>query len=325
MVRVHTLRSLSLGFALGALTFGACAPNTIIRRTALINAPQSPTREGQPLDRGDVRIEAHVSGANTGRTGSLFFFEPGVAEVGDPGVLIPDFQLGGSVWAGLPAGLEFGGQLYYASMGWSEPNVNGVLPFPRGQEEDLLMGGLGLRVNIDVDEPRLKLAVLTELNIASIPEAIFVCRDSARCDDQQTSFTGEELYRFERIDHETFFLPNVALQFGWRFNDLRDGFVCTPDPDDPTQCVDVPDQVRLSAMPYVLLGVQESVTNTGFEPDFSTLQSDSLEGLWVGYLGFGVDAVFDKLVMGASLIIPIEGERAIDFGVVFNVKLGVEL
>lgn len=307
------------------LTVGACAPNTIIRRTALINAPQSPTREGQPLDRGDVRLEGHVSGANTGRTGSFFFFEPGVAEVGDPGVLIPDFQLGASVWAGLPAGLEFGGQIYYASMGWSEPNLNGVLPFPAGREEDLLMGGLGLRVNIDVDDPRLKLAVLTELNIASIPEAIFVCNDSQRCDDQQLSTNGEELYRFERVDHETFFLPNVALQFGWRFNDARDGAACTPDPQAPERCLEVADTVRLSAMPYLLLGVQESVTNTGFEPDFSTLQSDSLKGLWMGYLGFGVDAVFDKLVVGASLIIPIEGERAIDFGAVFNFKLGVEL
>src|SRR5262245_42110855 len=164
-----------------ALALGACAPNTIIRRTALINAPQAPTREGMPLERGDVRIEGHVSGVNTASTGSFFVFEPGVAEVGDPGVLIPEFQLGASVWAGLPLGLEFGGQFYYASMGWADPNVDGVLPFPKREEEDLFMGGLGLRLNFHVAEPRLALAILGEVNVARIPEAIFICSNQERC------------------------------------------------------------------------------------------------------------------------------------------------
>src|SRR3990172_8878931 len=77
-----------------ALAGGACAPNTIIRRTALINSPQAPTREGKPLERGEVRLQAHMSGINTANHGHFFVFEPGLAEVGDPGVLIPDFQLG---------------------------------------------------------------------------------------------------------------------------------------------------------------------------------------------------------------------------------------
>src|SRR5690606_628331 len=51
----------SLVLLVALLVGGACSPNTIIRRTALINAPQSPSREGQPLERGDVRITGHVS------------------------------------------------------------------------------------------------------------------------------------------------------------------------------------------------------------------------------------------------------------------------
>lgn len=313
--------ALGLGTLLG---LGACAPNTIIRRTAFINAPQAPTREGQPLERGDVRIQAHLSGINTANDGDYFLFEPGFAEVGDPGVLIPDFQLGASVWAGLPGGLEIGGQLSYAAMDWSDPNVEGVLPFPRGQEEDLLMGGLGLRLNIDVANPRLALAILGEVNVASIPEAIFVCTDELRCTSDQgsTTFEGFALYSFDRVEHDTFFLPNLALQFGWRFGDVPDD---APAPGQAPGVPVAPASPGMSVMPFLTLGLQASVTNTGFEPDFSTLPEDSLETLWMGYIGAGIDAVLEGFVIGGSLLFPIEGEDAIDFGLVFNVRMGAQL
>lgn len=303
---------------IGAIT--ACAPNTVIRRTALINAPQAPTREGQPLERGDVRIEAHVSGLNTADEGDFFLFVPDVAEVGDPGVLIPDLQLGGSIYAGLPGGLEFGAQLYYAAMDWADPNVFGVLPFPRGEEEDLLMGGLGLRLNIDVGNPRLALALLAEVNIASIPEATFVCTDEDRCTGDSLTLTGDELYRFDRVDHETFFLPNVGLQFGWRFGDGAD-----PDASDEAAEPRDPEAIALSVMPYLALGMQSSVTNTGFDPNLGNLPDDTLEALWVGYFSVGVDARIAQLVLGASMLVPVEGEDAIDFGLVFNFRIGVQL
>ena len=116
-------------------------------------------------------------------------------------------------------------------------------------------------------------------------------------------------------------LPTLALQFGWRFGDVP------PEPDEyapPTVEMD-PERLHWSIMPYLSLGMQTSVTNTGFEPDFSTLASDSLETLWMGYFGVGVDALVEKLVLGTSLIVPIEGEDAIDFGVVFNFRVGVQL
>ena len=325
--RPEHLMTRTLGFVVLATWFAAgCAPNTIIRRTALINAPMAPTREGQPLERGDVRLEGHISGVNTAASGGFFRFEPGVATVGDPGVLIPDLQIGGSLWAGLPAGFEIGAQLYYAAMEWADPNVFGVLPFPRGMEEDLLMGGIGLRLNIGTGNPRLAVGLMAEVNLATIPEAIFVCRDAERCADESTSLatSDDERYRFERIDHELFFLPNVALQLGWRFGDVPQAYDewlgenAQPIPRDP-------DAVSISAMPFFTLGLQSSVTNTGFEPDFTTLPDDTLETLTVGYIGIGIDAMFDKLVLGGSMLLPIEGEDAIDFGVVFNFRVGVQL
>jgi len=303
---------------LGVLAASACAPDTIIRRTAFINAPQAPVREGLALDKGQVRVSAHLSGVNTATTGSFFFFEPGSAEVGDPGVLIPDFQLGASLWAGLPGGLEFGGQFHYASMRWSDPNVNGVLPFPNGLEEDLFIGGLGLRLNVKTGEPRLALALMAELNFATIPEAIFICEstDTSVCSGER--LVGEEAYRFDRIERDGFFLPNMALQLGWKFGDEA---LANADPYGDRESVALAPG-RLRFMPYLLLGLQSSVTNTGFENDIATLPNDSLEALWMGYLGVGIDLTLEGLVIGTSVILPIEGEEAIDFGLVFNFRIG---
>lgn len=305
------------GLALSALIAlgltSACAPDTIIRRTALINAPQGPTREGLPLEKGQVRLSAHLSGLNAADEGGFFLFDPGVAEVGDPGVLIPDFHVGASLWAGLPGGLEIGGQFYYAAMTWADPNVMGVIPFPDNEEEDLFMGGLGLRLNVDTGAPQLALAMMVDLNLATIPEAIFICasEDPEVCSGQR--LVGEEVYRFDRTERETFLLPNFALQIGWRPL-LEQGADPKMDGEDTVGAFTV--------MPYLLLGLQSSVTNTGFENDLSTLPDDSLESLWMGYIGVGVDATFQGLAFGASVILPIEGERAIDFGAIFNLKLG---
>jgi hypothetical protein len=302
------------------LGFG-CAPVTVIRRTALINAPQAPSREGQSLKEGQVRLTGNLIGVNTAEEGTQFRFTPGIAEVGDPGVLIPDLQIGASVWTAVAPAIEVGAQFFYASMGWADPNVVGVLPFPRGEQRDLYFGGIGLRLNADAlfSDRNFALGLLTELNVASIPEAIFLCSDQARCMGQSGS-TNAELYIFDRVETQTFFLPNLALQFGYRFSNdtaLKSETSAT----EPGK----PDALRVSVMPFLMLGVQASVTNTGFEPDLSTLPEDSLERLWVGYAAIGVDAVIEQFVVGASLMLPAEGERAIDFGVVGNFRLGVQL
>lgn len=307
-------RLLSIGAILAASFVSACAPDTIIRRTALINAPQGPAREGLPLDKGQVRLSAHLSGLNAADSGGFFLFEPGTAEVGDPGVLIPDFHVGASLWAGLPGGLEIGGQFYYAAMSWSDPNVWGVIPFPAGEEEDLFMGGLGLRLNVDTGAPQLALAMMVDLNLATIPEAIFICSSSDPDVCRGDRLVGEEVYRFDRTERETFLLPNFALQIGWRpLLEQGEG----PIADGGEDLVGA-----FTIMPYLLLGLQSSVTNTGFENDISTLPDDSLESLWMGYIGVGVDMTFQGLALGASVMLPIEGERAIDFGAIFNLKLG---
>jgi hypothetical protein len=199
-------------------------------------------------------------------------------------------------------------------MGWSKPNLTGVLPFPRGQEEDLFMGGLGMRLNVDTGEPQLALAMMVDLNLATIPEAIFLCVDSDPAACRGERLVSREVYAFDRIERETFLLPNIALQIGWKAGDtLPDHEGAELDPG-----------LAWRFMPYLLLGLQSSVTNTGFENDLSTLPEDSLTSLWMGYIGIGGDATVAGLVLGTSLIIPIEGEPAIDFGLVFNFRVGAQ-
>jgi hypothetical protein len=77
-----------------------------------------------------------------------------------------------------------------------------------------------------------------------------------------------------------------------------------------------------NVMPYLMVGAQASVKNTGFESDPSTLPDDTLEAMFVGYIGVGIDVDIDGFVAGASFYLPFEGEDRIDFGPSFAFKIG---
>ncbi|MCC6619804.1 MAG: hypothetical protein IT385_01035 [Deltaproteobacteria bacterium] len=287
-----TLVTMTLGAA-------ACAPNTVIRRTAFIPAATAPVRAGLPLDKGEIRLEGHANAINSGGTihdGDWLFDE--FPDVGDPGVLIPDVHLGASLYFGLPKGVELGFQLGYAAMDWSHRNAIGVLPFPEHAEEDLFMGGVGIRYTIPLDSREVSLSLMGQLDLVTIPQAVFVCVDSERCTADQWSgdFEAEDIYRFERIDEELFMLPNVAIQLGWK--------------------------AMPELMPYLFLGAQASVKNTGFEDDPTSLPEDTLETMFVGYIGIGVDADIEGFVIGGSFYLPLEAEDRIDFGPSVALKLG---
>ena len=288
---------LVLVLALGSLA--ACAPNTLIRRTAFIPAATAPARVGLPLEKGQIRLEGQANAVSLGdtiRDGSWLHDE--FPDVGDPGVLIPNVQLGASLYFGLPRGLELGFQVGYTSMDWSRRNAAGVLPFPEAEQRDLFSGGIGARYTFPLRDPHMVLAIITQLDITSVPEAIFECVDPDRCSSGQFSDDVEanEIYAFRRVDDELFFLPNLAFQFGYRA--IRE------------------------VLPYVMLGVESSVKNTGFENDPATLPDDTLESFLVGYVGVGVDVDIQGFVFGASFYLPFEGEDRIDFGPSFAFKLG---
>lgn len=278
------IASLALFATVVLLALGsACAPQSQIRRSAFIPGASLPARVGAELHEGEVRLAGHV---NAGRADAAPLSSLNWTEVGDPGVFIPDFQLGASGWFGLGGGLEIGGQLQFASLSWARRNTVGVLDFPSQHQESLLLGGVGLRYNVPIDHPALRLGLIGEVNYVSIPQAVFVLEQDA--------------YRFERIDDEGFLLPNVALQLGW---EERLGH-------------------RITFAPHLLLGAQRSVTNVGFDDDLSRLDDSTLEGFIAGYVGVGVDFRIHALAVGASLYFPFDGVDRIEFGPSFAVTLG---
>jgi len=262
----------------------ACAPETVIRRSAFIPGASSPDRVGGELFDGEVRLAGHINAIRANSDSVVLddlFTLPG-----DPGVFIPNFQLGGSAYFGLGNGFELGGQFSFASLSWASRNTPGVLDFPAGKEENLLMGGVGARYNFQIEHPAIRLAVLGELNFVDVPQAVFVLESGT--------------YNFERMDHDSFALPNLALQLGWE------------------AALEGMDYVE----PYVMLGVQRSVTNVGFDDQIANLDDSTLEGFYAGYLGFGIDARFSNLVVGANLYLPFESVERIDFGPNFSFTLG---
>lgn len=259
-----------------ALAASACAPETVIRRSAAIPGASLPARVGGATERGEVRISGHVNAVRSDRIqlDALFPSE------GDPGVFIPDVELGGSLTFGLPGGFEIGGQVLYASGSWQSPNTVGVLRFPRGLDQDVLLGGLGFRWNLPLRHPELRLAILTEFNFTNIRQAVFV----------KDADTGE--YGFDHADEDFFVLPNAALQAGWEIS-----------PDG-----------TWSVTPYVLIGGQRSVTNIGFDNRVSSLDDSTLEGFGVFYFGLGAELRYDAFAFGASFYYPVDSVALIDFG-----------
>ncbi|MCA9518470.1 MAG: hypothetical protein KC635_26225, partial [Myxococcales bacterium] len=258
------------------LAASACAPETVIRRSAAIPGASLPARVGGETHRGEVRISGHVNAVR----GDQVELEALFPEEGDPGVFIPDFELGGSLYFGLPRGFEIGAQVLYASGEWQTPNTVGVLRFPRGLNQDVLLGGVGFRWNLPLRHPELRLSILTELNFSNIREAVFV-RDGD---------TGE--YGFDHAEEELFFLPNAAIQAGWEIS-----------PDG-----------TWSLTPYLVIGGQRSVTNVGFDNNLASLDDSTLEGFGVFYFGLGAEMRYDMFAFGASFYYPVDSVELIDFG-----------
>jgi len=274
-----------LALVAAPLLASACAPQTVIRRSAFIPGVSAPARSGGELEDGQVRLSGHINAIRT--NSDVVHLDDLFTLPGDPGAFIPDFQLGASAYFGLGSGFELGGQVGYASLSWSHRNTPGVLSFPSGNQEDLLLGGVGVRYNFPIKHPSLRLGALCELNFVNIPEAIFKL-DSA---------TDE--YEFQRVDHENFMLPNLALQLGWE--QLFEAGGVTP---------------------YLLLGVQRSVTNVGFDNQIANLDDNTLEGYWIGYAGLGAELRIQSFVIGASFYVPFQSANRIEFGPAFAINIG---
>lgn len=266
---------------LAVLALGACAPNTAVRRTTLIPAAALPARVGAPLAAGHGRAGFEVDSVDLYDVGAGPLLTP---RVGDPGVLVPEVQLGGMLYYGLSTTFEIGAQLSYTRASWAEQNAAGVLPFPDGTTDSLWSGGAGARLHLfreDDAEGRAKysVGVVGELNLTDVPEVVFV---------RTTTASGMDTYELYEERSEVFLMPNVAIAGG----------------------LAVGDKIFLEA----LLGAQTSITNVGFD-EMQNIDQDTTDDFWLGYLGAGVDFQLSMFFANLHLFFPIEDQDRIDFGV----------
>ncbi len=250
-----------------------------------------PARIGGALEQGSGRITAQINGV---RTGEVLDLQHLGSSDGDPGVFIPDVQLGAAAWMGIAKWIEVGAQFQYASLSWASPNAVGVLDFPADKQEDMFLFGLGARGNFELGDSKLTLSPILELNAASVSQAVFVC---STCTNDFVPSNAD--YTFERLDREVFILPNTALQLSYA----------------------VLDGLRF----YAMLGAQLSVTNVGFDADISNLPDTTLENFVVGYFAAGVEAQVESFVVSATFMLPIEDVERIDFGPTFAFQIGAHI
>lgn len=296
------LAVVSFTLLLGLFVAPGCAPHTPIRRSALIPNAYVPSRIGRPLDKGELRVTFEV---NTLRLGGPTWGVDGkilVANVGDPGLLIPRLNIGASLYLGVVAGLEIGGQFRYASYNWASANVAGVLPFPYFAKRDIFMGGPGFRYNVRLPY-RMSLSFLTELNVGGIPQSTFICKSGQTCDsgyyipDGSDTTTPDGKYVFEKMRTSQFFLPAFFMQFTWAA--WRD-FVHV----------------------YAFVGAERNVKNIGFDPNAANKDNSTLTGFWIGMIGAGVELKYRWVFANIIFAAPLETERAINFGVSMAFQLG---
>ena len=281
--------------ALAALT-AACAPLTPVRRTALIPAAALPGRVGAPLPCGAGRLVAEVGAVDFGADAYDLTWDYHLfPEEGDPGVHIPNLHLGLVGYYGIGGLFEIGGRFSYTRDKWSEPNATGVLPFPSNEDVSLWLAGIGGRFNFGFGPPdglHGAVSILTELNWTSVPQAVYICE---ACTE---GGSGDIVYVLDRLEDETFILPNLAVQAGM----------------SPAEWVFV----------STILGTQTSVTNTGFDR-IENVDQSTLESYWLGYWGIGGEFLVKPVVAGVHMYVPFGGEDWIDFGPIrMTFQLGVQ-
>lgn len=271
---------------IAGLVLMACAPPSAVRRTTLVPSPSVPARVGAPLDRGEGRTGLELNAGDIA-------YDVGVrdADMGDPGLLIPDLQLGAMIYYGFHEHLELGARLQYTRASWATRNVVGVLPFPSGTRDDFWKGGVGGRINLpfagaEAHYPTLSL--IGELEAVELPEVVFLRQPDG-------SYALDE-------ERDVFFLvPNVAAQIGLR-TDLGGGY---------------PHTLHGGA----LVGLTTSVKNVGFD-ELESLEENTTESFSVGYAGLGIDYRIHAFFVNAHAYLPFHGEDKIPFGLRSQLQLG---
>jgi hypothetical protein len=109
-----------------AIACGACAPNTVTRRSAYVPTPAPAMFSGKPVaaGRGEVSLAA-----NPVIIGVFKNFAPAI---GDAGLYVPNTQYEFALRYGLGGWLDLGVAFQWAPWFSKEPSAVGVPPLPNG-------------------------------------------------------------------------------------------------------------------------------------------------------------------------------------------------
>lgn len=286
--------------ALAALvTVTACAPSSAVRRTAYVPAARAPARVGRPLASFEHRLSAQLNPIRMQGWGDpltpLWDLDQLLAldaDMYDPGLYIPQLQLGLTYYVGLGRYFELGLQASYAHRSWGRQNVAGVLDLP--SDSHLIGGGPGMRFNLPFRDIGLTVSLSMELNVTQGEQAVFLCRLDP-C-EPTLGVSGPALYELHHVDTYRWFDPSLFLHVGF----------------------DLSEYVHI----FGLAGGHRGLKNSGFDL-LETLQDSTLESYLIGVVGVGVEARYQHLVGNLSFVYPLEDELKIDFGVSMILQLGV--
>lgn len=283
-----------------AVLFCAACVNTPVRRSAFVPRPTVPAHHGAPIGAGGLKGFAQINTLKLTPGAEMSSIEDLLGRLpfeGAAGLWIPRIQAGAGMYGAPSDMISAGAQLTYTRLEWADANVLGVLEFPEEHSgQQMLMGGPGLRINIPVgEEPIITPAVIGEVNIANIPQAVFVREGQTQVTPEGEVITPE--YVFERIDRKTMLLPTLALH-------------ATVSPIEYLHIL-------------VMAGVQRGVKNIGFDPDIQNLENDTLTGYFYGFAGAGLEGRYDLFYATAVVSGAFGQPEEIRFGLSGTFSVGV--
>lgn len=271
-----------LSFLLIASCLPACATTTVQTRSALVPRPTPPASIGSPLPEAGVRLFGHASSIGlTQQTQQPEDLEdPPTRGFGT--MMLPRYQFGGGLYAGLSDYVELGGHFSLAGYSSAERNLEGGREFPEDTRDRIVfVGGPGLRANLPIPEVPLTPSLHFEVNIASIPEATYLTRD------------GEPDVA---LSDRYFLYPNLQLSVTYS-----------------------PFHEHVHIMPF--FGLQRGVTNPTFAEEQSS-GSNSLVGYGHGVAGVAFEGRFKYATLATTIFVPIGGPPGIEFGPSMSVTAG---
>jgi len=218
-----------------------CGPTTVTyERNAMVEAPSLPSRTGAPLKWGELRAAFEVNpwlvAPRTRHADSMELIDSYSVDITDDegnsnsawkntysnqssSLITPKAQFGGHIYYGLCDYVEMGIQGLYGPYEIAYKSLHETRDFPRGQEQDAWMFGIGVRFNIPFENSGFTLSFLNEWNIAKVAEHTVMTIASGV--GSTSDLTSLESW----VDEDIVLRPVVGVQGTYQLLDWLHGYI----------------------------------------------------------------------------------------------------